>query len=152
MAIHIALYEPDIPQNAGTMLRMAACLGLPVHIIEPVGFGLSDRDFKRAGMDYLAHVDLKRHDSFAHFNAWRMGQGLRLTLLSTKASIPYTQHQFQHSEILMVGRESAGVPEAVHAAVDARVLIPMHGQMRSLNVAISLAMVAGEALRQNSVS
>ncbi len=146
--LHLALYEPDIPQNAGTILRMAACLGLPVQIIEPVGFGLSDRDFKRAGMDYLAHVDLKRHDSFEHFNAWRQSENLRLTLLTTKASIPYTAHQFKSGEILMVGRESAGVPEHVHAAVDSRVLIPMHGAMRSLNVAISLAMVTGEARRQ----
>lgn len=146
--LHLALYEPDIPQNAGTILRMAACLGLPVHIIEPVGFGLSDRDFRRAGMDYLAHVDLQRHDSFEHFNAWRNAQNLKLTLLTTKASIPYPEHQFQSDEILMVGRESAGVPEAVHNSADSRVLIPMHGEMRSLNVAISLAMVTGEALRQ----
>jgi tRNA (cytidine/uridine-2'-O-)-methyltransferase len=147
-ALRLALYQPDIPQNAGTMIRMAACLGVAVDIIEPAGFPVSDRHFRRAGMDYLDHVSVRRHVSWSTFNTERMAENARLVLLTTKAAVPYTAHRFQPGDILMVGRESAGVPDDVHAAADARVVIPMRPEMRSLNVAISAAMVLGEALRQ----
>ncbi len=144
----IALYQPDIPQNAGTILRMCACLGLGAAIIEPAGFPTSDRHFRRAGMDYLAHVEIARHASFAAFEAWRRARGGRLLLLSTRASLSYTSFAFTPGDILLVGRESAGAPDEVHAAADARLLIPIEAPMRSLNVAVAVAMAAGEALRQ----
>ena len=144
----LALYHPDIPQNAGTMLRLAACLGIAAHVIEPAGFDLSDRALKRAGMDYLGHVTLIRHVSWGEFEAWRAANGRRLVLLSTRASLPYPDFVFAPSDIVMVGRESSGVPEMVHEAADARLLIPMAPKLRSLNVATAAAMVLGEALRQ----
>ncbi len=144
----IALYQPDIPQNAGTILRMCACLGLGAAIIEPAGFPVSDRHFRRAGMDYLAHVDLVRHPSWTAFDAWRRARGRRLLLLSTKASLPYTGFSYAPGDILLVGRESAGAPAEVHAAAAAALVIPLEASMRSLNVAVAAAMVAGEALRQ----
>lgn len=147
-ALTLALYQPDIPQNAGTMLRLCACLGIAAVIIEPAGFPVTDRAFRRAGMDYLDHVDLARHTSFEAFDAWRREAGRRLVLLSTKASLPYTSFVFAETDILLVGRESAGVPEPVHGAADARLRIPLRGAMRSLNVAVAAAIVAGEALRQ----
>ncbi len=148
MALMLALFQPDIPQNCGTMLRMCACLGLEAAIIEPAGFPVSDRHFRRSGMDYLDQVPLERHASWAAFEAWRAAQGRRLVLLSTKAAQPYTSFAFHADDILMVGRESAGAPDEVHEAADARLIIPIQPGMRSLNVAISAAMVAGEALRQ----
>jgi tRNA (cytidine/uridine-2'-O-)-methyltransferase len=148
MALMLALFQPDIPQNCGTMLRMCACLGLEAAIIEPAGFPVSDRHFRRSGMDYLDQVPLERHASWAAFEAWRAATGRRLVLLSTKAAQPYTSFAFQPDDILVVGRESAGAPDEVHAAADARLIIPIQPGMRSLNVAISAAMVAGEALRQ----
>ncbi|NRG17614.1 tRNA (cytidine(34)-2'-O)-methyltransferase [Rhizobiales bacterium] len=144
----LALYQPDIPQNTGTILRLAACMGVCVHLIEPAGFPLSDHALKRAGMDYLERAALVRHVSFAAFEDWRKGEAWRLVLLSTRAAVPYTAFSFEASDILLLGRESAGVPDAVHDAADARLLIPMAEGMRSLNVAISGAMVLGEALRQ----
>jgi tRNA (cytidine/uridine-2'-O-)-methyltransferase len=144
----LALYQPDIPQNCGTMLRMCACLGIEAAIIEPAGFPLSDRHFRRAGMDYLAHVELSRHVSYEAFEAWRLRLERRLVLLSTKAETIYTAFTFRPSDILLVGRESAGVPAAVHATADARILIPLRAPMRSLNVAVAAAMVVGEAKRQ----
>jgi len=144
----LALYQPDIPQNAGTILRMCACLGLRAAIIEPAGFPVSDRHFRRAGMDYLSHVDIARHSSWAAFEDWRRTSGGRLLLLSTKASLPYTSFSYAPGDILLVGRESAGAPEEVHAAADARLVIPLETSMRSLNVAVAAAMVAGEAMRQ----
>lgn len=144
----LALYQPDIPQNCGTMLRLCACLGVEAAIIEPAGFPVSDRHFRRAGMDYLDQVALSRHVSFTAFRAWQIETGRRLVLLSTKASQPYTDFTFRLDDILLVGRESAGVPEAVHASADARVVIPLRPPMRSLNVAVAAAMVLGEALRQ----
>ncbi|WP_026605863.1 tRNA (cytidine(34)-2'-O)-methyltransferase [Methylocapsa acidiphila] len=144
----IALFQPDIPQNAGTILRMCACLGLGAAIIEPAGFPVSDRHFRRAGMDYLAHVDIARHSSWSAFEAWRRARGARLLVLSTKASVPYTDFIYAPGDILLLGRESAGAPEAVHAAADARLLIPLRAPMRSLNVAVAAAMAAGEAVRQ----
>jgi tRNA (cytidine/uridine-2'-O-)-methyltransferase len=146
--MRIALYQPDIPQNAGTILRLAACLGLETHIIEPAGFPTSDRAFRRAGMDYLDQVALVRHASWKDFEAWRRDAGARLVLLTTRATKSYLDHGFRADEILLFGRESAGVPDQVHSAADARLRIPLREGLRSLNVAMACAMVAGEALRQ----
>jgi tRNA (cytidine/uridine-2'-O-)-methyltransferase len=147
-ALAIALFQPDIPQNTGTILRLCACLGLEAAIVEPAGFPVSDRAFRRAGMDYLDHVDLRRFASWPVFEAWRRDAGRRLVLLTTRASLAYTQFRFAAGDVLLLGRESAGVPDEVHAAADARLTIPLVGAMRSLNVAMAAAMVAGEALRQ----
>ncbi len=148
--LRIALYQPDIPGNTGTILRLAACLGLGVDIIEPAGFDISDRNLKRAGMDYLASVSLSRHVNFERFEEWRRGTGRRLILASTKAAVRYTDFSYRQDDILLFGRESAGVPDHVHDTADARVLIPMVAGQRSINVAMSAAMIAGEALRQTS--
>lgn len=147
-SIRIALYQPDIAGNTGTILRMAACLDLTVDIIEPAGFDLSDRALRRAGMDYLQTAALRRHLDFASFEEWRRSEQRRLVLFSTKAALPYTDFAFAPSDILLFGRESAGVPDAVHETAEARLLIPMRGGGRSLNVALAAAMAAGEALRQ----
>jgi tRNA (cytidine/uridine-2'-O-)-methyltransferase len=147
-AVRIALYEPDIPQNTGTILRLCACLGIEVHIIEPAGFPVTDRAFRRAGMDYLDRVFLTRHPSFAAFEEWRFRERLALVLLTTAAERSYLEHAFSHDQVLLFGRESAGVPEAVHKAADVRLRVPMRPGMRSINVAMAAAMVAGEALRQ----
>lgn len=146
--MRIALFQPDIPQNTGTILRMAACLGVAVDVIEPAGFDLSDRTLKRAALDYLAHVHLERHRSWDAFLAGRKGG--RLVLLTTTAATSYLDHRFASDDVLLLGRESAGAPEYVHAMADARVRIPMRPQLRSLNIAIAAAMVLGEALRQTS--
>lgn len=146
--LRIALYQPDIPGNTGTILRLAACLGLAVDIIEPAGFVLSDKNLRRAGMDYLASVTMTRHVNFERFDAWRRGENRRLVLASTKAAGRYTDFTFRDDDVLLFGRESAGVPEAVHDGADARLLIPMVDGQRSINVAVSAAMIAGEALRQ----
>ncbi len=148
MELRVALYQPDIPGNTGTILRMAACLGFAVDLIEPAGFDVSDRSLKRAGMDYLEQAALTRHADWRHFADWRQQTGRRIVLLSTKAAIPYTDYQFQENDILLFGRESSGVPDAVHDSADARLLIPMMPGARSLNLAVSVAMTAGEALRQ----
>src|SRR4051812_14675155 len=144
----LALYQPDIPQNTGTILRLAACLGVAVEIVEPAGFDVSDRHLRRSGLDYLDHVAVTRHRSFAAFEAWRREAGLRLVLATTAGALPYTGLAYRDGDCLMVGRESAGVPEAVHRAADARVAIPMRAGMRSLNVAVAAGMILGEALRQ----
>lgn len=146
--MRLALYQPDIPQNAGTSMRLAACLGVAVDLIGPAGFDMSDRAFKRAGLDYLEHVELARHDSFTAFEAVRRAAGSRLVLLSSKAETDYLDFAFRADDILMLGRESAGVPDAVHAAADARLRIAIRPGLRSLNVAVAGAMVLGEALRQ----
>ena len=146
--MRIALYEPDIPQNTGTILRLCACLGIEAHIIEPAGFPTTDRAFRRAGMDYLDAVMITRHRSWQHFAAWRGSRGHRLVLFTTAASVSYLDYRYRADDILLFGRESAGVPEAVHAAADARLMIPMRPGLRSLNVAVAAAMAAGEALRQ----
>jgi tRNA (cytidine/uridine-2'-O-)-methyltransferase len=146
--LRIALYQPDIAGNTGTILRFAACLGLSVDIIEPAGFDISDRNLKRAGMDYLASVALTRHISWEHFEAWRLQSGRRLILASTKAAERYTGFSYRLDDILLFGRESAGVPDRVHDTADGRVLIPMVEGQRSINVALSVAMIAGEAMRQ----
>ncbi len=150
--LRIALYQPDIPGNTGTVLRMAACLGAAVDVIEPAGFDLSDRALKRAGMDYLSSVALNRHLDWEAFEGWRAKTGRRLVLSTTKASRPYTEEAFRPDDILLFGRESAGVPDDVHARADARILIPMVAGRRSLNVAVAAAMILGEALRQTSGS
>jgi tRNA (cytidine/uridine-2'-O-)-methyltransferase len=146
--MQIALYEPDIPQNTGTILRLCACLRLEAHIIEPAGFPVTDRAFRRAGMDYLDKVVLTRHGSFQAFEDWRRSEVLNLVLLTTAAETPYVDHAFRDDQVVLFGRESAGVPEAVHAAANVRLRIPMRDGLRSLNVAMAVAMVAGEALRQ----
>ncbi|RWC24680.1 tRNA (cytidine(34)-2'-O)-methyltransferase [Mesorhizobium sp.] len=146
--LRIALYQPDIAGNTGTILRFAACLGLGVDIIEPAGFPLSDKALKRAGMDYLEMAALTRHIDWHTFEEWRRTGARRLVLLSTKVTTAYTSFTFAERDILLFGRESAGVPDPVHQAADARLTIPMQGAARSINVALSVAMVAGEALRQ----
>jgi len=146
--MHVALYEPDIAQNTGTILRLCACLGVAAHIIEPAGFPVSDRAFRRAGMDYLDQVTLTRHPSWAAFESWRRGAQLKLVLFTTHATVSYLDHGFSGEDVLLFGRESSGVPQAVHAAADARLLVPMRSGLRSLNVAMTCAMAVGEALRQ----
>jgi tRNA (cytidine/uridine-2'-O-)-methyltransferase len=146
--IRVALYQPDIAGNTGTILRLAACLGFAVDIIEPAGFDISDRNLKRAGMDYIAAASLIRHINFEHFETWRRTTGRRLVLASTKAADRYTDFAFRPDDILLFGRESAGVPDHVHDKSDARILVPMVEGQRSLNIAVSAAMVAGEAMRQ----
>ena len=146
--MQIALFQPDIAQNTGTILRLCACLGMAAHIIEPAGFPFSDRLFRRAGMDYLDHVSVTRHDSWSKFEEWRATQGYRLLLFTTKAATDYRDFHYQTSDILLFGRESAGVTDAVVEAADARLVIPITAGLRSLNVAMTAAMAAGEALRQ----
>ncbi|MBO0766060.1 MAG: tRNA (cytidine(34)-2'-O)-methyltransferase [Hyphomicrobiaceae bacterium] len=146
--MRFALYQPDIAQNTGTILRLAACMGVGVDVIAPTGFDMTDRALRRAGLDYLAHVELTRHASLADFLAAQRCDGSRLVLLTTRAEMLYTSFAFQASDWLLLGRESAGVPESVHWASSARVRIPMRAGLRSLNVAVAAAMVLGEALRQ----
>ncbi|MGP8122157.1 MAG: tRNA (cytidine(34)-2'-O)-methyltransferase [Xanthobacteraceae bacterium] len=146
--MRIALFQPDIPQNTGTILRLCACLQVEAHIIEPAGFPVSDRHFRRAGMDYLDQVEIRRHVSWAEFEAWRRRDGGRLVLLSTRAARPYLDFRFEAADILLFGRESAGVPDEVAAAADERLVIPIAPGLRSLNVAMAAAMTLGEALRQ----
>lgn len=146
--MRIALYQPDIPQNTGTILRLCACLGIEAHIIAPAGFPTSDRAFRRAGMDYLDTVALVRHTSWQAFEAWRRADNHRLLLFTTAAPASYLDYDYRPDDVLLFGRESAGVPQQVHASADARLLIPMRPGLRSLNVAIAAAMAAGEALRQ----
>lgn len=146
--MRLALYQPDIPQNTGTILRLCACLDVEAHIIEPAGFPVSDRHFRRAGMDYLDQVSIIRHDSWGHFARWRLEQKLRLVLFTTKGAVPYLEHRYAADDILLFGRESAGVPDEVAASADARVKIPIRPDLRSLNLAMATAMALGEALRQ----
>lgn len=150
--MRIALYQPDIPQNTGTILRLGACLGVSVDIIRPAGFELTDRALRRAGLDYADHATMVQHESFEAFQTWRrtLQPCPRLVLLSSRAATPYTAFAFAADDILLAGRESAGVPEAVHETTDAAVRIPMQPGLRSLNVAIAVAMVTGEALRQTA--
>ena len=146
--MQIALFQPDIPPNTGTILRLCACLDVTAHIIEPAGFPVSDRAFRRAGMDYLDQVSLLRHDSWEKFQNWRHEAGSRLLLFTTKGALSYLDFRFCASDILLFGRETVGVPEAVAAAADARLRIPIKAGLRSLNVAMAAAMAVGEALRQ----
>jgi tRNA (cytidine/uridine-2'-O-)-methyltransferase len=146
--IRLALYQPDIPQNTGTLLRMAACLGAAVEIIEPAGFDVSDRHLRRSGLDYLDRVAVTRHRSWDAFSDWRRAENIRLVLATTQGALPYTAFAYRDGDCLLMGRESAGVPEAVHAAAEARVVVPIRPDLRSLNVAVCAAMILGEALRQ----
>lgn len=149
--MRLALYQPDIPQNTGAMFRLAACFGLGVDVIEPCGFAFDDKRMRRVGMDYLGHVEMRRHSSWTAYLAWRRaaaGEAGRLILLSTAADLPYAEVQYGPADSLLVGQESAGVPEAVRDAVDLAVRIPMRPGLRSLNVAMAAAIVAGEAIRQ----
>jgi tRNA (cytidine/uridine-2'-O-)-methyltransferase len=146
--INFALYQPDIALNTGAAIRLAACLGVPLHVIEPCGFPWDEKKIRRSGMDYVNSSPLHRHVNWNKFKESTSSQ--RIILLSTKADLPYTAFQFKHDDILMVGRESAGVPDDVHEAADARIIIPMHPGFRSLNVINSAAMVLGEALRQTN--
>ena len=148
ICVRIALYQPDIQKNTGTLLRMAACLGVAVDIIGTCGFDFSDRALRRAGLDYIDAVELQRHVSFDSFEAWRLRTGSRLVLATTQAEQSYCQLKFRPGDIVMLGRETAGVPEGVHTAADQEVRVPMREGMRSLNVAIAGAMIVGEALRQ----
>jgi tRNA (cytidine/uridine-2'-O-)-methyltransferase len=148
--MQIALFQPDIPQNTGTILRLCACLDVAAHIIEPAGFPVSDRHFRRAGMDYLDQVTLMRHDSWPKFEQWRNEKGYRLILFTTKGATSYLDYAYGLSDILLFGRETAGVPDEVAAAADARLVIPIKPGLRSLNIAMAAAMALGEALRQTS--
>ncbi|MEQ8355123.1 MAG: tRNA (cytidine(34)-2'-O)-methyltransferase [Kiloniellaceae bacterium] len=151
--MRLALYEPDIPQNCGALIRLAACLGIGLDIIEPCGFLLDDKRLKRAGLDYHAQAALRRHRSWSDFQTNRAppaehAAGGRLVLLTTGGDRPYTGFAFAADDTLLLGSESAGVPAAVHDAADARLVIPLQPDCRSLNVAQAAAMVLGEALRQ----
>ncbi|MGD9839148.1 MAG: tRNA (cytidine(34)-2'-O)-methyltransferase [Afipia sp.] len=146
--MRVVLFQPDIPQNTGTILRLCACLSVEAHIIEPAGFPVSDRHFRRSGMDYLDQVSIVRHVSWSSFEAWRAESGRRLVLFSTKAAKPYLDHIYRDDDLLLFGRESAGVPDDVVNAADERLVIPIAPGMRSLNVAMTVAMALGEALRQ----
>lgn len=148
--MRLALYQPDIPQNTGTILRLSACMGVPIDLIGPAGFDFSDKSFRRAGLDYLDHVEIARHESFATFEAGLASADppSRLVLLTTHAADAHFAFPFRKSDVLLLGRESAGVPETVHSRADARVRIPMRSGLRSLNIAVATAMVLGEALRQ----
>lgn len=144
----VALYQPDIAGNTGAILRLAACFGFEVQLIGPAGFNTSDRAFRRAGMDYLELAALRRHDDWTAFEAWRRSKAMRLVLFSTRAREPHTGFAFRPGDVLLFGRESCGVPDAVHTAADARVTIAMPGGGRSLNLAMAVAIGAGEAMRQ----
>ena len=149
--MRLALYEPDIPQNAGSLMRLGACLGVGIDVIEPCGFLLSDKNFRRAGMDYLKSADIRRHPSWARFHEDFSASSGRLVLLTTRGEMAYSDFSFAAGDTLLVGRESAGVPQEVHDAADARLVIPLRPGLRSLNVAQAAAMVLGEALRQTGL-
>jgi tRNA (cytidine/uridine-2'-O-)-methyltransferase len=150
MTIELVLYQPDIAQNTGTLLRLGACLGVVVHIIHPTGFPFSRRELKRGGLDYLDHAEIVEHDSYEHFDRWRRDGSRRLVLLTTRSSQNAYAFNVLAGDLIMLGRESAGVPEAVAAAADARIRIPMREGLRSINVAVAAAMILGEALRQTN--
>ncbi|MEM1038882.1 MAG: tRNA (cytidine(34)-2'-O)-methyltransferase [Pseudomonadota bacterium] len=149
-SISVVLFQPDIPGNTGTILRLAACFDVTVHVIGPAGFRLDDASLQRAGMDYLERASLVQHVDWAAFQAWHQQTGGRIVVFSTFAQKTYTEFRFQAGDLLLFGRESAGLPELVHKAADHRVLIRMAGSGRSLNLAVSVAMGVGEALRQLS--
>ncbi len=144
----LALFEPDIAQNAGAMMRTCACLGVDAAIIEPAGFQLGDPRFRRAGMDYLDALTVTRHDSWLRFESWRAKAGRRLVLLTTKGEVKLWDFAFRPDDVLLVGRETAGAPDAVAAAADARLRIPIAPPMRSLNVGVAATIALVEALRQ----
>lgn len=144
----VALYQPDIAQNTGAILRLCACLNTTLHIIMPAGFDISDRALKRVALDYLPHARWTAHESFASFERWRHSEGARLVLLTTRGETSYLAFRFEPGDILLLGRESAGVPEDVHNTADARIRVPMREELRSMNIAVAAALVLGEAMRQ----
>lgn len=148
--MQIALFEPDIPQNVGTIIRLAACMNVTLHVIEPCGFPFSIKALRRSAMDYINLVDIVQHKSWQHFNQQKQKNHWRLVLLTTKTKNNYLEFSFAEKDVLLLGRESAGVPNHVEQASDAQITIPMNKNTRSLNVAISAGMVLGEALRQTN--
>ena len=148
--MRIALYQPDIPQNTGNIFRLGACLGVSVDIIEPTGFIFDDKRFKRSAMDYIDHIDYKRHIDWQHFYNWTKKNNFRLILMTTKSQESLYKFKFNPSDILLFGRESAGVPKNIHNIVDHRLKIPMKGGVRSINLSSSVALVLGEGLRQTN--
>lgn len=148
--VRLALYQPDIPQNTGTLLRLAACLDIGVDLIEPCGFVLDDKRMRRAGMDYLNQVDLTRHQNWSEFQKLCREEGRRIILATTKSREPYFDFQFHPNDVILMGQESAGVPDEVHQACDHRLTIPMQESLRSINMAVSAAMMIGEGLRQTA--
>ena len=146
--MRIALYEPDIPQNTGNIFRLGACLGIVVDIIEPAGFLFDDKKFRRSAMDYIDHINYKRHIDWQHFYDWTKEKNFRLILMTTKSRESLYNFKFHPSDILLFGRESAGVPENIHNIVGHRLTIPMKDGVRSINLSSSVALVLGEGLRQ----
>jgi len=148
--MRIALYQPDIPQNTGNIFRLGACLGISVDIIEPTGFIFDDKKFKRSAMDYIDHIDYKKHIDWQHFYDWSKENKFRLILMTTKTNQSFYKFEFCSSDILLFGRESAGVPDDIHKIVDHRLTIPMKDGVRSINLSSSVALVIGEGLRQTN--
>ena len=148
--MRVALYQPDIPQNTGNIFRLGACLGVSVDIIEPTGFIFDDKKFKRSAMDYIDQIDYKRHIDWQHFYDWSLEKKYRLILMTTKAKQSFYNFEFHSSDILLFGRESAGVPDNVHQTVNHRLTIPMKEEVRSINLSSSVALVLGEGLRQTN--
>jgi len=148
--MRIALYQPDIPQNTGNIFRLGACLGVSVDIIEPTGFIFDDKKFKRSAMDYIDYIDYKRHIDWQHFYDWSQGKKYRLILMTTKAQQSFYEFEFHSSDILLFGRESAGVPDNIHQIVSHRLTIPMKKGVRSINLSSSVALALGEGLRQTN--
>ena len=148
--MRIALYQPDIPQNTGNIFRLGACLGISVDIIEPTGFIFDDKKFKRSAMDYIDHIDYKKHIDWQHFYDWSKENKFRLILMTTKTNQSFYKFEFCSSDILLFGRESAGVPDNIHKIVDHRLTIPMKDGVRSINLSSSVALVIGEGLRQTN--
>ena len=149
--MRIALFEPDIPQNAGNIFRLGACLGIPIDIIEPAGFVIDDKKVKRASMDYNKYLELRKHISWLEFYNWSKQNSYRLILLTTKSKKSYFSYKFRKNDILLFGRESAGVPDEVHSLVDERLTIPMIKGPRSINLSSSVAMAASEVIRQRNL-
>lgn len=150
MTLSLALYQPDIPQNTGTLIRLAACLDFQLHVIHPTGFTFSQQALRRSGMDYVELAKIVEHDSFDKFEEWRHKEQRRLVLLSTKASVSAYETEFAPNDILMVGRESVGVPETVADKADVKIRIPMAKDLRSINVALAATLIMGEAIRQTN--
>jgi tRNA (cytidine/uridine-2'-O-)-methyltransferase len=148
MTIALALYQPDIANNTGTLIRLGACLGVTIHLIHPTGFPFSAKSLARAGLDYVDHAVVHEHASWTAFNDWRIAQGRRLVLLTTKTEQSAYSVNYHLDDILMVGRESAGVPDSVAEAADLRIRIPMRDGLRSINVALAATLILGEAKRQ----
>ena len=149
--MRLALYQPDIPQNTGTLLRLGACLDVELDVIEPCGFIFNEKAMRRTGMDYLDFVKYRRHNSWNDFLLYRQNHPDtygRLILMTTKGALPLTQFKFENNDVILLGLESAGIQQNVHQTADARLFIPMHPQARSINMAISAAMALTEGLRQ----